>query len=136
VTTISVAETLKQIIATDPLESLGLHFNIDPPRLDAVTVAAFLKAFLIVSERLRRDIARGSRRLAHALPPDYPQDYARQVLAPDYWPDLPDLTADYLMANPTPKSRMVGSIAGRLRDPTRSCRVSAEWLHLCGGAAN
>jgi hypothetical protein len=83
------------------LDSLGLHFNIDPPRLDAVTVAAFLKAFLIVSERLRQDTARGSRRLAHALPPDYPQDYVRQVLAPDYWPDLPDLTADYLMANPS-----------------------------------
>jgi hypothetical protein len=83
------------------LDSLGLHFNIDPPRLDAATIAAFLKAFLIVSDRLRRDIARGSGRLAHALPTDYPQDYVRQVLAPDYWPDLPDLTMDYLAANPT-----------------------------------
>lgn len=83
------------------LDSLGLHFNIDPPRLDAATIAAFLKAFLIMSERLRQDAARGSRRLAHALPPDYPRAYIRQVLAPDYWPDLPDLTMDYLAANPT-----------------------------------
>jgi hypothetical protein len=83
------------------LDSLGLHFNVDPPRLDAETVSAFLKAFLIMSERLRQETARGSRRLAHALPPEFPQDYVRQVLAPDYWPDLPDLTADYLVANPT-----------------------------------
>jgi hypothetical protein len=83
------------------LDSLGLHFNIDPPRLDAATVAAFLKAFLIMSERLRQETARGSKRLAYALPPEFPRDYVRQVLAPDYWPDLPGLTADYLAANPT-----------------------------------
>ncbi len=64
-------------------------------------MAAFLKTFLIVSERLRQETARGSKRLAHALPPNFPQDYVRRVLAPDYWPDLPDLTADYLAANPT-----------------------------------
>jgi len=83
------------------LDSLGLHFNIDPPRLDAATVAAFLKAYLIMGERLRQETARGSKRLAYALPPDYPQDYVRHVLAPDYWPDLTALTADYLVANPT-----------------------------------
>ena len=38
-------------------DSLGLHFNIDPPRLDAATVTAFLKAFLLVSDRLRQEIA-------------------------------------------------------------------------------
>jgi hypothetical protein len=57
------------------LDSLGLHFNIDPPHLDAATVVAFLKAFLIVSERLRQEATRGSKRLAHALPPEFPQDY-------------------------------------------------------------
>jgi hypothetical protein len=82
-------------------DSLGLHFNIDPPRLDAATVTAFLKAFLLVSDRLREDIARGSFRRALVLPPDYPLDYKRQVLDPDYWPDLPHLTDDYLAANPT-----------------------------------
>jgi hypothetical protein len=85
------------------LDSLGLHFNIDPPRLDAATLTAYLKAFLLLSERLRRETARGSMRLALALPPDYPQAYRRRVLAPDYWPDLTNLTADYLAANPTRK---------------------------------
>jgi hypothetical protein len=84
-------------------DTLGLHFNIDPPRLDAATVMAFLKAFLLVNDRLRREIVRGSFRRALVLPPDYPQAYKRRVLDPDYWPDLPGLTDDYLAANPTRK---------------------------------
>jgi hypothetical protein len=84
-------------------DSLGLHFNIDPPSLDAATVTAFLKAFLLVGDRLRHDIARGSRRFALALPPDYPPAYKRRVLDPGYWPDVTNLTEDYLAANPTRK---------------------------------
>jgi hypothetical protein len=34
---------------------------------------------------------------------DYPQVYKRRVLDPDYWPDQPKPTEDYLAANPTPK---------------------------------
>lgn len=82
-------------------DSLGLHFNIDPPRLDAATVTAFLKAFLLVNDRLRQEIVGGSARRALVLPPDYPQTYKRRVLDPDYWPDLTELTEDYLAANPT-----------------------------------
>ncbi len=83
------------------LNSLSLHFNIDPPDLDARTLAAFLKAFLLMSDELRRQVAHGSLRLALALPPDYPQRYKDRMLAPDYWPSLQDFTADYLAANPT-----------------------------------
>jgi len=83
------------------LTSLSLHFNIDPPRLDARTLTTYLKAFLRVSDDLRRLTARGSLRLTLALPPDYPQGYKERVLAPDYWPCLSDLTTDYLAANPT-----------------------------------
>lgn len=42
-------------------------------------------------------------RLALALPTDYPQAYMRRVLDPDYWPNLTNLAADYLAANPTRK---------------------------------
>ncbi|ANY84293.1 hypothetical protein BB934_39415 (plasmid) [Microvirga ossetica] len=84
-------------------DSLGLHFNIDPPRLDAATVTAFLKAFLLVGDQLRQEIACGSARRVLVLPPDYPQAYKRRVLDPDYWPDLTQLTEDYLAANPTRK---------------------------------
>jgi hypothetical protein len=82
-------------------DSLGLHFNIDPPRLDAATVTAFLKAFLLVNDRVRQEIAGGSARRALVLPPDYPPTYKRRVLDPGYWPDLTELTEDYLAANPT-----------------------------------
>ena len=84
-------------------DSLGLHFNIDPPHLDARTVVAYLKAFLRVNDRLRLEVANGSRRHAFVLPPDYPQAYKHRVLDPVYWPDLPGLTDDYLAANPTRK---------------------------------
>lgn len=84
-------------------DSLGLHFNVDPPRLDAATVTAFLKAFLLVSDQLRQEIAWGSARRALVLPPDYPLAYKRLVLDQGYWPDLTGLTEDYLAANPTRK---------------------------------
>jgi hypothetical protein len=83
------------------LNSLSLHFNIDPPSLDARTLTAFLKAFLLVGDDLRRETTRGRLRLALALPPDYPQSYKDRVLAPEYWPSLADFTEDYLAANPT-----------------------------------
>ena len=83
------------------LDSLGLHFNVEPPRLDAVTIAAYLKAYLRLDERLRRETARGSRRLALVLPPPFPAAYVGRVLARDYWPDLSTLADDYLGANPT-----------------------------------
>lgn len=82
-------------------DSLGLHFNIDPPSLDAATITAFLKAFLLLGDHLRRGIAGGRWRLALVLPPDYPATYKRQVLDPGYWPDVTTLTEDYLTANPT-----------------------------------
>jgi hypothetical protein len=83
------------------LDSLSVHFNIDPPALDAETLTAYLKAFLSVDEQLRQETARGSKRLAFVLPTDYPPAYRERVLAPAYWPDLRTFAADYLEANPT-----------------------------------
>jgi hypothetical protein len=35
------------------------------------------------------------------LPPDYPKAFVRQVLSPNYWPDITIFIDDYLAANPT-----------------------------------
>jgi hypothetical protein len=83
-------------------DSLSLHFNVDPPALDAKTLTAYLKAFMLVDRELRREVARGWRQAA-VLPPDYPAAYRRLVLDDGYWPDLAGLAADYLAANPTRK---------------------------------
>lgn len=82
--------------------SLGLHFNIDPPSLEAGTLVRFLKAFLLLEPWLRRRTVQGGRwRRTALLPAAYPAGYVRQVLAPDYRPDLATFADDYLRANPT-----------------------------------
>jgi len=80
--------------------SLGLHFNIDPPSLDAETLTAVLKAFLLLTPWLRQEATRPTASTAF-LPASYPRAYVRRVLAPDYWPSREALAEDYLDANPT-----------------------------------
>ncbi len=81
--------------------AFGLHFNPEPPRLDAATIAAILKAFVLLNDWLRRESR--PRRLSHLLGfgRDFPPAYVRRVVAADYWPDIADLMGDYLEANPT-----------------------------------
>ena len=81
--------------------AFGLHFNPEPPRLDAETITAILKAFMLLNDWLRRESR--PRRLTHRLGfgRNYPPAYMRRVVAADYWPDLDDLMDDYLAANPT-----------------------------------
>jgi hypothetical protein len=78
--------------------SLGLHFNVDPPGLDAGSLTTFLRAFLLLEPWLR-SCAAEARPSALAAP--YPAAYVRRVVAPDYRPDLAILADDYLRANPT-----------------------------------
>jgi hypothetical protein len=85
------------------LDSLSLHLNVELPKADAATVAACLKAFLILDPRSRQEIAQGSMRRTLALPPRYPEAYRRRVLNLDYWPNMSTLMSDYLVANPTRK---------------------------------
>ena len=82
------------------LGSLGLHFNVDVPELTIETILAHLRAFMLLDPWLRAtSFAMRSERVA--APPDFPEEYTRLVLSPDYRPTLTRLGDDYLAANPT-----------------------------------
>lgn len=81
--------------------SLGLHFNIDAPAADLPRITAVMLAFGLMESRLRREIARGQRRLERHLPPPYPPAFLHRIAAPGYRPDQAGLIDDYLAANPT-----------------------------------
>ena len=82
--------------------AFALHFNPeahDPH--DPAEIAATLRAFLLLYEWLfRRAEVDTLRRLLPFINP-FPDEYARRVIDPDYAPDLPTLTDDYVRANPT-----------------------------------
>ncbi|PIK69170.1 hypothetical protein CS379_31210 [Methylobacterium frigidaeris] len=83
------------------LGSLGLHFNVEPPDLDAATLTGLLRAYLRREPELRKATAAGGFLAARGLPPPFPAAYVAQVLDPGYRPDLDALARDYLAANPT-----------------------------------
>lgn len=83
------------------LGSLGLHFNVEPPDLEAATLTGLLRAYLRSEPELRRATAAGGFLAARGLPPAFPPAYVARVLDPGYRPDLDGLARDYLSANPT-----------------------------------
>lgn len=84
------------------LYAFALHLNpeaADPH--DGPAVAATLRAFLLLYEWLfRRADVDTLRRILPFINP-FPDAYARQVIDPDYAPDMPTLIDDYVRANPT-----------------------------------
>ncbi|MGO4572271.1 amidoligase family protein [Microvirga sp. 2TAF3] len=81
--------------------AFGLHFNPEIPHRDAQTMTAFVKSFILLNPWLRREVAPDTTRDLLGFAEPFPTDYARRIVAPDYWPDLPDFISDYLSANPT-----------------------------------
>lgn len=81
--------------------AMGLHVNPEAPALDADSVLRHLRAFLALYDWLLGssdiDVARS---LAPFIDP-FPQEYARQVLDPDYAPSFEDLARHYVEHNPT-----------------------------------
>jgi hypothetical protein len=81
--------------------AFGLHFNPEPPRLDAEMITTILKAFMLLNDWLRRESRPRRRRHRFGFGRDFPPAYVRRVVAPDYWPDFAGLMDDYLATNPT-----------------------------------
>ena len=64
------------------------------------TILAHLRAFMLLDPWLRAT-SFATRIQRVAAPPDFPDDYTRLVLSPDYRPDLAGFADDYLAANPS-----------------------------------
>lgn len=79
--------------------AFGVHLNVEPPNLDAQTIAAYIKAFTCLYDWI---VWQGDvdwvRRMTPYIKP-YPTDYELTVTDPDYWPGMDDLVADYLDGN-------------------------------------
>jgi len=83
------------------LYGFGLHLNPEVPSLEAESVLAYLRAYMLTAAWLREQIHVDITRevLPHANP--FPRAYALRVLDPDYAPDVDTLIDDYLADNPT-----------------------------------
>ncbi len=86
---------------SSPWYAFGVHFNPELPRLDAKTIAAYMKAFACLCDWL---IWHEGVDLSRRIPPFiklFPNEYLEKLVNPDYWPDLDTLIDDYLEFNPT-----------------------------------
>lgn len=83
------------------LFAFATQLNPEVPSTDDESILAHLKAFLLLSDWLRKDINLDiKRRLLPFIDP-FPPTYVRRVVDPDYQPDRDRLIDDYLDANPT-----------------------------------
>jgi hypothetical protein len=86
---------------TSFLYAFGLHLNPEAPSLAADVILNYLRAFLLLYDWIYEKSAIDfSRRLAPFIH-EFPKNYFRLILQPDYRPDLPALIDDYLLHNPT-----------------------------------
>lgn len=81
--------------------AFGLHLNPEVPALTADSLTRHLRAFLLLRDALREA---GEIDLTRRLSPfirDFPEDYVRRVVSPDYQVDLATLAQDYAADNAT-----------------------------------
>lgn len=81
--------------------AFATQFNPEAPSLGAESVLAHLKAFLLLSGKLRKEIDVDLLRRALPFAKPFPKPYVRKVVDPAYQPVMPQLIDDYLEANPT-----------------------------------
>lgn len=79
--------------------AFGLHLNVEPPDLEAGTVAAYMKAFACLYDWIVREGEVDWARRVMPYIKRYPAAYDLQLTDPDYWPDMDTLIDDYLGSN-------------------------------------
>lgn len=81
--------------------SFGVHLNPEVARQDVGYLLAVLRAYVLLSDWLRAQIdVNPTRKILPHIDP-FPGEYAAQILAVDYDPDLATLIRDYFALNPT-----------------------------------
>lgn len=81
--------------------AFGVHFNIEPPDMQASTVLAFMRAFTCLFDWI---VWAGEVDLSRRVTPyidSFPRDYRAIILDPAYDPDFTGLIDDYLVFNAT-----------------------------------
>jgi hypothetical protein len=81
--------------------AFGLQLNPEIPETDVDTVRHYLQAFLCVEPWLRQRAEVDLTRQLTMFADPFPANYARQVVAADYSPNLDRLIDGYLESNPT-----------------------------------
>ncbi|MBM7455253.1 hypothetical protein HNR62_001113 [Oceanisphaera litoralis] len=81
--------------------AFGLHLNPELPGTDNLTLLRYFKAYLCLHDWLEQheDIV-AARKLSPYIR-SFAKDYSRKVIDLNYWPDLPQFSDDYLVANPS-----------------------------------
>lgn len=137
----SVVAALRRAGASDTrgdlLYAFGLQLNPEIAERSAAYLLSMLRAYMVLSERLRREIDIDVTRRLLAFAEPFPDDYALLVCDPGYAPDMPALIDDYLVFNPT-RNRELDLLPlfawideGRVRevvdDPLVKARPTFHW---------
>lgn len=83
------------------LYAFGMQFNPEVPCVDAQTILAYLRAFFVLYEWLRNEMNTDLSRRILPFIDDFPDEYVRRVLTPEYAPNFQHLVQDYISFNPT-----------------------------------
>jgi hypothetical protein len=83
------------------LYAYGVQLNPELPTLEPAFVLQTLRAFLMLRDRLRGEIAVDPSRRLWRFEAPFPKAYRQRILDPDYGPSLRGFIDDYVAANPT-----------------------------------
>ncbi|MGF1501008.1 MAG: amidoligase family protein [Paracoccaceae bacterium] len=83
------------------IHAFGMQLNIEAASLDVADILDILRAYVLLDDWLRTEIAIDPARQVLAFETAFPSEYLRLLLDPRYAPDPRRAIDDYLEANPT-----------------------------------